>query len=113
MEDTLFDGEPHVLSEKYGYIANRIHENIEQSNLHHYVEKSLDKYANYLYENDKEKVIKYLMEVLMFQVFQSSTPEDYQVIFRPPYMVSALAQYATLCLKFERSKKDNLEVKSE
>lgn len=113
MEDTIFDGEPHPLSEKYGYIAHRIHGNLEESNLCQYVEKSLEKYCNYLYENDKERVLKYLMEVLMFQVFQSNTPEHYQVIFRPPYMVSALAQYATLCLKFERAKKDTLEVKNE
>lgn len=44
----------------------------------------------------------------MFQVFQSNTPEHYQLIFRPPHMVSALAQYATLCIKFQRAKQDIL-----
>ena len=108
MNDTIFDGKAHVLGEKYGYIAEIIHENLHHSNIHQYVEKLLEEYCNYLYENDKEIVIKYLIEVLMSQVFQFNTPEHYQVIFRPPHVISCLAQYATLCLKFKRAEKDNL-----
>ncbi|CAB4132286.1 hypothetical protein UFOVP256_15 [uncultured Caudovirales phage] len=113
MDDTIFDGEAHALSKDYGYIAKRIHEVADESKLSEYVDEQLVKFCDYLYENDKEKVCSYLMGIFKSQVFHGSTDENFQLIFRPPHMVSCLAQFATLALKFKRAEKDNLEAKSE
>jgi hypothetical protein len=113
MDDTIFDGEAHALSKDYGYIAKRIYEVMDESSLSEYVDEQLLKYCDYLYTNDKENVIKYLFQVFKEQVFYCSTDENYKLIFRPPHMVSALSQFATLALKFKRAEKDNLENKNE
>ncbi len=110
MEEIIFDGETHVLNENFGYIALKLDEDEKLSD---YVNKELIKYANYLYENDKDKVMEFIMEKLCSQVFIGSTPEDYQLIFRPSYLIGVLAQFSTLCLKFKRAEIDNLEINNE
>ncbi len=109
MIDPIFDEEVHVLSKEYGYIAKKIHEPKPENTLHELIDIQLLKFCEYLYLNDKEKVIDYLMQIFRLQVFHCSTDENFQIIYRPPYMASCLQQYATLCLKFKRSEKDNLE----
>ncbi len=117
MNDTIFDGECHAISDDYGYIAARVipGENCcdELKLLQKATDKQLAKYAEYLVNQDKEKAIDLLTDLFRSQVMTRCTPEDYQLIHRPPWIVSALAQYGTLVLKFKRSKKDNLGTKDE
>jgi len=117
MEDYIFDGEAHALSKDYGYIAKIIHEEAFENTLTEYVNEQLVKYCDYIYANDKEKVIKYLFEVFKGQVVSGSTDENFKLIYRPPHivssmaqhMVSSLAEFSTLAWKFKRAEKDNLE----
>lgn len=112
MEDTIFDGEAHVLSEKFGYIADKVREIENISGLQEIIDEQLETYAEYLFENDKERVIEYLLSIFRMQVMRQCSDDHYQVIYRPPHMVSCLAQYGTLCLKFQRAENDNLDKKN-
>lgn len=117
MNVTIFDGECHAISDEYGYIAARVIPGEtccdEVKSLQKETDKQLAKYAEYLVTQDKEKAIELLTDLFRGQVIGGYTPEDYQLIHRPPWIVSALAQYGTLVLKFKRSKKDNLGTKDE
>lgn len=104
----IFDGECHSFSKKGGYIAKKLIEDFVQNLDMNDVEELIIKYAEYLYENDKERVIQYLLKIFTTQVRHHITDENYQVIYRPAWIVSCLSQPGTLCLKFERAKKDNL-----
>ncbi len=108
MENVKFDGECHPIEncEDLGYIANLVNEEI--SEFYEVIDKELQKYAEYLVLNDKEKSIKILTDVMRIQVLTGATPEDYQVIHRPSWMVNCLAQQGSVCLKFKRVKNDNL-----
>ena len=108
MRDVIFDGEPHALSKDYGYIANIIHGEVDTSKLSEYSYEQLIKYCEYIYLNDKENVIGYLISMFKDKVFIGSTDKNLQLIFRPPHMASCLAQFATLALKFKRAEEDNL-----
>jgi hypothetical protein len=112
MHDTIFDGECHSLSEDYGYIAAKVIPEYSFSNelkaLQKQTDLQLSKYAEYLVTQDKEKAVELLTELFRSQVMCGCTPEDYVLIHRPSWIVSALSQYETLVLKFKRSKKDNL-----
>lgn len=105
----IFDGEPHILSESYGYIANKVHDKDCCSDVHKHIEKQIRKYCEYLYENNKEKTIDYLMQVLMRQVDCCSTDEDFKIIFRPAYLSGCLSLYGTVAIKFKRAENDNLK----
>lgn len=105
MDKYIFDGEPHALNSEYGYIIKRIHEPFEHEKLNDYVIIHLKKFAEYLYANDKERTIQCLLNGWSY--------EDYEVIYRPAHIVSALAQFSTLAIKFKRSKNDNLDEKSD
>lgn len=115
MEYPNFDGECHAVpgSKEFGYIAARVdavadtHENLKH--LQTKVEEQLKKYSEYLVNQYKEKAIDILTDVFRAQVRCGCTPEDYQLIHRPPWVVSAIAQYGTLVLKFKRSEKDILD----
>jgi hypothetical protein len=106
--DPIFDGECHALSKKYGYVAKKLLGESAQKLDMDDIEELLLQYAEYLYENDKERVIEYLLSIFRTQVRHQSTDENYQVIYRPSWIISALSQFGTLCLKFERAEKDNL-----
>jgi hypothetical protein len=112
MENHIDDGELHALSDDYGYALKlfledpSIHEN--SSRMTELRDDFAKKYADYLYQFDKEKVIRILMEYLVL-----SYNEDIQFIFRPAYMVSSLAQNASFAMKFKRSQNDNLGEKSD
>lgn len=108
IEEIVFDGEVHALSKDYAYISKRVYETECQKNLMEHVNEHLIKYCEYLYLNDKDKVINYLMSIFSKQVYNFCTDKNYKVIFTPPYLSSCLAQFATLSLKFERVKNDNL-----
>lgn len=114
MHDEILDGKPHVLSDRYGYIGHKIYvittdECSTSKKISEKIDEQLEIYAEYLFENDKETTVRYLMSVLTDQVYHSSIDKNYRLIYRPPHAVSCLSQYGTLCLEFERAKKDNLK----
>lgn len=106
--DPIFDGKCHALSKKYGYVAKKLLRESDQKIDMHDIEELLLQYAEYLYENDKKRVIEYLLRIFRTQVKHQSTDDNYQVIYRPYWIASFLAQFSTLSLKFERAEKDNL-----
>jgi|SRR3974390_1907921 len=105
----IFDGECHAIpgSTEYGYIAHKV--TAELADLQERIEQEVGKYAEYLYAYDKEEVLEILKDVMRAQIRCVCTPERYQIVHRPPWVVGALAQYGTVCLKFKRAKKDNLD----
>jgi len=112
MDNYIPDGELHALSKEYGYALKFF---LDKNSPSDNAEKMTDiqfeftkKYADYLMEFNKGKVIKILMQHLM-----QGYDEDFQFIFRPAYIVSSLAQNASFALKFKRSENDNLDEKSE
>jgi hypothetical protein len=106
MDKYIFDGEPHALDKEYGYIITRIYEKeTDQENLQDQIHIHVKKFAEYLYQNDKERTIECLLDGLSYN--------DYEVIYRPAHIVSVLAQFSTLAIKFKRSKNDNLDIKSD
>jgi len=109
MEYPNFDGECHAIpgSKDYGYVAHRV--GVEIKEVQDKIELEIGKYAEYLYAHDKEEVLRILTDVMRAQVMHGYTLDNYQIIHRPPWIVSALAQYGTIVLKFKRSKKDNLD----
>jgi hypothetical protein len=111
MENYIFDGKPHILDRKYGYITKKIIPmdlRIDRSSFMDEVDSLLENYVEYLYENDKDKVIRYLMEVLRQQSYNFHTDECYQLIYHPPHLSGCLGQHAILSLKFTRADNDNL-----
>lgn len=107
MKDPIFDGEIHIIDEKYAYMTERIDKSLDEEHLYKKMDNFIFKYAEYLYENDKDKVMNYLIKSLTQEVGLSCTPEDYKIIFKP-YINDRLNQFATLTLKFIRAVKDNL-----
>ncbi len=104
----IFDGEIHALSDQWAYMAFKAYEDEGIFECHKIIDGYLENYANYLYENDKDKVISYLMETLRSQVASQCTDSNYQVIFRPAYKVNGLKQDWEVALKFRRSREDKL-----
>lgn len=108
MNDTKFDGECHAIpgSEHYGYVANRVEDSIEE--LREITDRQLEKYAEYICKYDRKEAIRIVSEVMKKQVLLGFTPENYQIIHRPPWIVGAMAQYGTVCIKFKRVQGDEL-----
>lgn len=111
MDYPNFDGECHSISESedFGYIASKINPGSDLESLQTEIEKKLYKYAEYLVNFDKEKAASLLTDIFRSQVMCGCTPDDYQIIHRPPWIASALAQYGTLILKFKRAQEDTLD----
>ncbi len=107
MDDVILDGKCHAISKSYGVFGKYIPKltfDLEDA------DDLLNKYAEYLYKNDKQKVIDYLLSIFRKQVAQMTTDDNFQIIFKPPYITSISAQNGTLCLKFIRSENDDLDV---
>ena len=106
------DGEIHALSKEYGYALKFFLDNYSiQENYQIIAEIQRDftqKYADYLMEFNKEKVMKVLMEHLI-----KGYDEDFKFIFRPAYIVNNIGDKATFSLKFKRAEKDNLDEKDD
>jgi hypothetical protein len=109
MKHPIFDGECHAIpdSEEYAYIAHKVGN--DEKEIQKKIEQQIEKFAEYLYENDKDEVISLLTDVFRAQIMCGCTPERYQIIHRPPWVVGALAQYGTIALKFKRSEEDDLD----
>jgi hypothetical protein len=110
MEEYIPDGELHAISKDYAYALKYfLDKNSVEKNCENMTELQLDfakKYAEYLLEFNKEKVMSILMEKMM-----QGWDEDLQFIFRPAYIVSSLTQNASFAMKFKRALNDNLKVK--
>lgn len=65
------------------------------------------KYAEYLYNFNKEKTIEYIVDRL--RLFYFRTPNEFVLSFQPKIESGSLKQNARFCLKFDRSIKDNLD----
>lgn len=109
MEDPIFDGKCHALSKYFGYIAKRFHGAFGEKLEDHDIEEHLIEFCEYLFKNDKNKVISYLMQIFTDQVKKGKTDENYSLILRPPWVISCLAQEGTLALKFKRAEGDGLD----
>lgn len=108
MEDYIFDGEPHALNKELAYILKKIHPERKDFDLKEECMSIYRKYAEYLYANDKDEVIEYLMKVFNHHLtFEEDVPGT-SMVMRPPHMVSVLAQYGSLALKFKRVSEDTL-----
>jgi len=107
MDNYILDGEPHALDKKTAYILQKI-EDTSRENVHEMTVSFLRKYAEYLYQNDKEKVMEYLMKIFENMLDFDKTPKGTSLIYRPPHIASSLSQYGTLAFKFVRAKEDTL-----
>jgi hypothetical protein len=116
MHNYIMDGEIHWIDENYAYIIKEVgemlliayEENGEPSDFTNIYEDFLRKYANYLYEVDKEKCINMMMERLsQWGLHGPNLPEDVQMVFRPSYMLDSVESKSTMALKFERSDNDD------
>lgn len=109
MHDAIFDGKCHVISEEYGYIAKKVEEDsLTNINFTNQSEELIREYAEYLFKNNKEKVIEYILHNLRSQIYAFKTEDNFQIIYRPPWITSCLAQCGTFVLRFKRSKNDKL-----
>lgn len=113
MLELEFDGKCHVIPEAptYGYIANIVGTDVKE--LNELIEKQIKEFARYLYKYDQEEVIRILTDLMRCQIATGHTPERYQSVHRPPWIVGALAQCGTITLKFKRAEKDDLERENE
>ena len=110
MQDYNFDGEIHALSKDWAYAIKKvdgfsIYKN--DSKFTDLRDEFYKKYAEYLYSFDKDKVIEILLNYLCGFVFH--TPEEFSLIYKPPYNITSLEQIGTFAIKFKRSKEDNLD----
>ncbi len=109
MENPIFDGEIHILSKEYGYISKEIEINsleAESTALCELQSSFLKKYAQYIYDFEKEKALDIIFNKLIDSIFSN---EDFMFIYRPPHIASILSQNSIFSLKFKRSKNDNLD----
>lgn len=111
MNDPIFDGEPHILSDEQGYIAHRIDAYCSIRDINNHVKKLANSYATYIYENDRKRAIECLSEMLEIQMCTCNTDSNYSLTLKPAHMVSWLAEFAIIFIKFERLDNDNLEKK--
>ena len=110
MQDYNFDGEIHALSKDWSYAIKSVGQfnfNENDSTFTELRDEFYKKYAEYLYSFDKKKVLEILINYLCGFVFH--TPEDFSIIYRPPWEFDALSQNGTFAIKFKRSKEDNLD----
>ncbi len=111
-----FDGKIHAISKDYAAILKKTHVDVQLtimdglSSLSELVKDYSHQYAEYLYEFNKEKVIKILEEKISELGINGCTfDEDYSFIYRPPHSIDPISQYGSIALKFKRAEKDNLD----
>lgn len=105
MENYIADGEIHAISKEWAYILKEIDEiKIDETDLKFNKLRTelYEKYSQYLYDFDKEKVMEIIFEYMCKFLF--NTPEDFCLIYRPEFGKNK----ATFALKFKRSDEDNL-----
>ena len=123
----ILDGEIHVLSDEWAYIAVFLdYENLDNPldevprELYATKKNFIMKYINYLYDNlECEDFLRYLpsskKDSKNFYFIGSprwgpltlEDSENFQFIYRPPWVFSILSQKSTFALKFKRLPNDN------
>lgn len=104
----IFDGNIHALNEKLAYIIEVLPNDLKPHEVKEKHIEMMQKYAHYLYENDKDSVIEWLMKIFESNISIGAPIERVTSIYRPASMNDALAQNATMAIKFTRAEKDNL-----
>lgn len=106
-----FDEEIHAISKDFAAILGKFPIELDETQRLIAVQAKqveyIRKYAKYLMEFDKEKCFDILSHYLMPNCM-GYTEETHSFIYRPPWIVGSLSQFATLSLKFKRSENDNL-----
>lgn len=112
MEDYIYDGEIHSLSNDFAYILKKIEVCKTLSGDEHLKEIRkyiCKKYIEYLYTFGKDDLINILTNEIMNSFsFIHSSLNGVEFIYKPPSENSPLNQYATMALKFKRFKNDGL-----
>lgn len=103
MSEYIFDGKPHVLSEEDGYISRKIEQNSTLEDFEGMKSQMIEEFVKYLIASDPKKCI----DILKFHFLYNDT-KDYQLIYRPPWIVGALRQIGIVSIKFKRCEKDCL-----
>jgi hypothetical protein len=102
------DGEIHALSENYAYILTTCDEDFTHEEIDALLREHAEKYALYLYENDKEKVLKMITNSLMPGILNGYYTDTEVCVVLRPKIYDKLNQKSSLVLKFKRAKNDNL-----
>jgi hypothetical protein len=95
-EEEAADGQIHFLNDDFGYILKRI-DSSSLDNLLTAHSQMIEEYAKYLMKHESEKALEILCGHLLYDY-----QEDFQLNYRPPWVVSSLAQNAIVTLKFKR-----------
>lgn len=104
MDEYIFDGKIHPLSEDFAYITERFEEDKSFLQMMELRKRLLTEYIKYLIKNDPDKC----MEILLNHFSFTDYSDKFMFIHRPSWIVGALSQYATFSLKFKREKNDDL-----
>lgn len=108
MTEYILDGEIRSISKYYAAAIIKVNEiKLDENNQKfHSIRNGLyEKYAQYLYSFNKEKVHEIIMDYL--NSFSFNTPEDFSLIYRPS--LEKYKEDGTLAIKFKRAEKDNLD----
>jgi len=116
LNNYIADENIHTLSKDFGYILKEFDEIelINTTSIHEISIEFIRKYAEYIYEFDKEKVIEILVNKFS-PTINGCMPEEVQLIYRPQMKSDSLKidgvllNKASLALKFKRAKNDNLD----
>lgn len=104
-----FDGKPHIINDKYGYICFRTPcENFQTFNAINLENQLYLEYIEYLINNKSKDLENILLNIFMRSKIQNTLIEKYNMIYKPSYMIGQTALYGTLVLKFERIQNDNI-----
>jgi hypothetical protein len=111
MNEENADGEIHALDNNWAYALTLFEpdNNYDIQQIHEHQTSLAIKYADYLLEFDPQFVMSILLDYIMPSRL-GITDEKHQFIYRHPHQISMLAQKASIAIKFERSKSDNLEI---
>jgi len=113
------DGKIYALSKNYAAMCVKITEQINESPenfmkdevINFHLQKMYWEYAEYLHKFDNGKVIELIKHILTKSTRITDFSflfNDFDIIYRPAFMVSPLCLFCTLALKFKRLPNDNL-----
>ena len=103
MDQQIYDGKCHALTDDLGYIIRIIDPSKSFLEIKMIEMEIIREYARYLFENQKEVCLDIMCQHLSF-----GRSEEFSIIYRPPWLCGSLAQNAQLAIKFKRIKNDNL-----
>lgn len=111
-EDLIYDGEVHIHDADTAYIAKKIFIN-ERLEIDHDKAGMLDKYVNYLIENNKEESKSCILQFLLnhFRCNYYSNFNNANFVYHDRTEINPIFAFNVLILKIRRCKNDNLERK--